>query len=75
MEDEYNTENTEPGSESDTEAAENEIGQQTILVESTDYTEQLQLMYECQQIGIGLCCVIIGLILVDIIFNVLKRFF
>lgn len=76
MGDEYNTSNSESDSESNPEAAETEVAEtQTVAVESTDYSEQLQQMYEAQQIGVGLCCVIIGLLLVDIIFNILKRFF
>lgn len=75
MDDEHDIENIESNSESDTENPQTEVEPQTIVVSETDYSAQLQQMYEVQQIGVGLCCVIIGLLLVDIIFNILKRFF
>lgn len=86
--DEHDITNTESSSQSDTENTEAEIsdqqngaavdsesGQQTVVLQEIDYSEQLQHMYEVQQIGVGLSCIIIGLLLVDIVFNVLKRFF
>lgn len=69
MGDEQITENSEPTAEPSPQTAETQV------TEVTDYTDHLILIEQGQQVQSGLMCVMIGLILVSVIFNVLKRFF
>lgn len=38
------------------------------------YTDQLQAVQEYQQLQIGLQCIMIGVLLAFVVFNILKRF-
>lgn len=64
-----NNEQTTTGGESATES-----DSQTATVEMTDYSDQLTLVIQQQQVSIGVSCVLCGLLLVSIIFNILKRY-
>ena len=69
MQDEQTIENGESTPESTAETS------QAQVTEAADYMDHLILIEQGQQVQAGLMCVIIGLILVSIIFNVIKRFF
>jgi len=81
MDDEQIIENSEPAVEPGAENTETQVTEsdsettETQTTEVIDYTEHLILIEQGQQVQAGLMCVMIGLILISVIFNVLKRFF
>lgn len=70
MDDEQSTQNGELDTQLDTE------GDQTETVETTqvDYSEQLLIISQQQQISIGVSCVLLGVLIVSMIFTILSRY-
>lgn len=68
--DEQSTQNGEFDTQLDTEA------DQTETVETTqiDYSEQLLIISQQQQISIGVSCVLLGVLIVSMIFTILSRY-
>ena len=81
MDDEQITENSEPAAESSAETTEAQVTEsgsettETQVADPIDYTDHLILIEQGQEVQSGLMCIMIGLILISVIFNVLKRFF
>lgn len=68
--DEQSTQNGELDTQFDTQA------DQTETVETTqiDYSEQLLIISQQQQISIGVSCVLLGVLIVFMIFTILSRY-
>lgn len=68
--DEQSTQNGELDTQPDTEADQTE----TVETTQADYSEQLMIISQQQQISIGVSCVLLGVLIVSMIFTILSRY-
>ena len=68
--DEQSTQNGELDTQPDTEATQTE----TVETTQIDYSEQLLIISQQQQISIGVSCVLLGVLIVSMIFTILSRY-
>lgn len=70
MDDEQSTQNGELDTQPDTEGDQ----AQTVGTTQVDYSEQLLIISQQQQISIGVSCVLLGVLIVSMIFTILSRY-
>ena len=68
--DEQSTQHGELDTQPDTEATQTE----TVETTQIDYSEQLLIISQQQQISIGVSCVLLGVLIVSMIFTILSRY-